>query len=119
MLHRLLPPASGPMQSMVVNGRNYAAQPGSAIDAPDMDSGGLQAAGWIYVSPSGPTSARPTGTVGLYPAVAGARFFDTTLGELIVFDGATWRDPVTGARRSDGGGVEAGKEPRSASRRGE
>lgn len=96
MLHRLLPPARGPMQSIVVNGRNYAAQPGSAIDVLDADSNMLQSNGWVFVAPSGPTSARPTGTLGLYPAVAGARFFDTTLGELIVFDGATWRD-LTGA----------------------
>jgi hypothetical protein len=48
---------------------------------------------------SGPTSARPPinpNTSPPYTAAAGLHFFDSTIGKIIVFDGATWRDPVNG-----------------------
>jgi hypothetical protein len=66
------------------------------IDVYDADAQELEANGWIPVAPSGPTSARPAGTLGLYSAAAGSTFFDTTLGKLIFSDGETWRDPANG-----------------------
>jgi hypothetical protein len=93
---RLLPPVSVSEQTRVVNGRSYTAAPGSVFDVLDADAEQLEANGWIAVAPSGPSSARPSGTLGLYSAAAGQSFFDTTRGKLIVSDGQTWRDPATG-----------------------
>ena len=66
---------------------------------PDGDAAILGANGWVTVAPSGPPSARPTAALGSanYTASEGARFFDTTLGYLIVFAGGAWRNPATGA----------------------
>jgi hypothetical protein len=101
--YRMLPPAivaGQPVtsqQSMVVNGRTYAGTPGSAMDVPDMDGAVLAANGWIKVAASGTTAQRPTSTSAPLRAAPNERYFDTTLGKLIVFDGATWRDPATGS----------------------
>ena len=94
---RMLPPSIAQYQTAVVNGRTYSATPGSVVDVPDFDSLQLAANGWTTVAPSGPTSARPSGSLGIYPAAAGVHFYDTTVGKLIVFDGATWRSPVDGS----------------------
>jgi hypothetical protein len=60
----------------------------------------LAANGWVKIAVSGPTSARPTTNESSGPyfvAARGLHFVDTTLGALIVFDGATSRNPITGA----------------------
>jgi hypothetical protein len=93
---RLLPPVEVSEQTRVVNGRSYTAAPGNVIDVYDADAQVLEANGWLPVAPSGPASARPAGTLGLYSAAAGQQYFDTTLGKLIFSDGQTWRDPATG-----------------------
>jgi hypothetical protein len=93
---RLLPPVPVSKQTIAINGRGYSAAPGSVVDVLDVDAQELQANGWIPVAPSGPTSARPTGTLGLYSAAAGQTFYDTTIGKLIISDGQSWRDPATG-----------------------
>jgi hypothetical protein len=94
---RLLPPAPVSDQTRVVNGRSYFAAPGSVIDVYDADAAMPEANSWIAVAPSGPTSARPVTTLGLYTASAGqCFFFDTTISKLVIYDGASWRDPVTG-----------------------
>jgi hypothetical protein len=110
---RLLGPTNAQTQTMTFNGRTYSAAAGQPLDVPDFDAGNLEAAGWIRVAMSGPSSGRPTNTVGtatakdanghwvpgalpqtiLYP---GVNFFDTTLGYVIMWDGATWRNPSTG-----------------------
>jgi hypothetical protein len=93
---RLLPPTEAALQTCAFKGRSYSAAPGSVIDVYDADAEILQANGWIYEAPSGPTSSRPTGTLEPYLAATGQRFFDTTLGKLIISDGQSWRDPATG-----------------------
>jgi hypothetical protein len=95
----MFPPTAVTAQTIAVNGRTYSASPGSALDVPDFDAGALAANGWIKVAPSGPTSARPTPAATRAPYIAGngSQFFDTTLTALIVYDGATWRNPATGA----------------------
>jgi hypothetical protein len=66
---------------------------GVVVDVPINDSQYLGANGWINIGPSGPTSARPVDQlVGVRSA-----FLDTTIGQLIIFDGATWRSAVTGS----------------------
>jgi len=96
----MLPPVSVSAQSRTVNGRTYSATPGSAIDIFDADAEVLSANGWIKVALSGPTTARPSpNPLGTPPYLAGPgfKFLDTTLGKIVVYDGATFRDPVTGA----------------------
>jgi hypothetical protein len=83
-------------QVRTVNGRTYSSTPGNVIDVLDADAQELQANGWIPIAPSGPTSERPAGTLGLYNALPGATYFDVTINKLIISDGASWRDPVNG-----------------------
>ncbi len=97
---RMLPPPAVGQQTVTVNGRRYSAAPGAAVDVPDMDANVLAANGWVVCAPSGPTSARPTvnpNTNPPYVAAPGFEFFDTTLGKLVFWDGASWRDPATGS----------------------
>jgi hypothetical protein len=100
---RLLPPAvvaGQPVtsqQSMVVNGRAYSGAPGSVVDVPDMDGAILAANGWVRVAASGTTAQRPTSTSAPFRAAPDARYFDTSINKLIVYDGVTWRDPATGS----------------------
>jgi hypothetical protein len=97
---RMLPPVATSAQSRTVNGRTYSATPGSAIDIFDADAETLSANGWTKVALSGPTSARPSPILGVSPpylAAPGFLFLDTTIDELIVFDGANWRNPISGA----------------------
>lgn len=102
VMHRLMPPPQTGRQTMTVNGRSYTCQVGNVIDVLNFDAGVLEANGWTFIAQSGPTSARPTpsrssiGPEGSQ-AGAGAKFYDTTLGALIVCDGATWRSPVDGS----------------------
>ena len=99
--HRLLPPINVAQQSMVVNDRSYTGQPGMAVDVQVIDSIHLEANGWIYIARSGPTSDRPKpkadGTIDVASSGPGDRYFDTTIGALIVCDGQTWRSPVDGS----------------------
>jgi hypothetical protein len=98
--YRMLPPVAVAYQSRTVNGRSYTGAPGTAQDVPICDGQMLQANGWIFVAISGPTSTRPTptlsGKTGAEGAQAGPgdRYYDTTLSELIVCDGQTWRSPA-------------------------
>lgn len=82
--------------------RSYTAGAGQYIDAlgdpASGDAATLGSQGFIAICASGPTSSRPnfaTSSVGI--GVRDVLFLDTTLGKIVVFDGASWRDPVTGA----------------------
>jgi hypothetical protein len=99
MNFRVLPPTIVTKQTMNINGRNYSGAPGVAMDVVDFDAQVLTANGWIFIAPSGPTSARPSPRAGATPgyiAALGSDFWDTTLNKYVVFDGAAWRDPATG-----------------------
>lgn len=80
------------------SGTSYSAVVGTTVDAPAQDVNYLTANGWAVTgSPRdsggvGATTGRPTD--GLYH---GLTYTDTTLGHVVVYDGATWRNPVTGA----------------------
>ena len=96
---RMLPPTGLSQLNRTVNGRTYSAAPGSAIDIVDCDAEVLSANGWTKIALSGATSARPSTTLNgspPYHATAGFHYVDVTLGKVIVFDGLTWRDPITG-----------------------
>ncbi len=95
--YRLLGPITA--ATTVVNGRTYTGAPGNVYDVVDGDGDVLGANRWVKVCPSGPTSSRPTISManGInFVAQRGVHFMDTTIGKLIVFDGATWRDPTSG-----------------------
>ncbi|WP_439925303.1 hypothetical protein [Nitrobacter sp. JJSN] len=97
---RMLPPVSVGQQTQTINGRFYNGQPGIAYDIADMDAPTLAANGWITCAPSGTTAQRPTtnpNTNPPYVAAPNFEYFDTTISKLIFWDGATWRDPVTGS----------------------
>lgn len=88
---RLLPSAAA-SASISVNGRGYTGTAGTPVDAIlDGDAFVLSANAWIRVAQSGTTAQRPT-----TPA-RGMLFLDLTLQYLIVFDGALWRNPYSGA----------------------
>ena len=94
--HYMLPPSGRGSVTTAVYGRSYTAAPGSFViaDGPshaDM----LEANGWTRASrnSSGTTALRPV----LTKLQAGFAYLDTTLGKVISWDGATWRNPVDGS----------------------
>ena len=96
---RLLPPIQAVYQKITVKGRAYSATPGSTVDAPDFDAGVLISNGWMAPGPiqgSGATSARPVTLPVGSKIPAGYTFLDTTLGYVVVYDGANWRSPSSG-----------------------
>ena len=98
MYLRLLPPVDVAKQSITVSGHTYAATPGETLDVPNGDAMTLCANGWILVAAVGTTSQRPTSNSnGSRPLNVGTEYVDTSLGALIVWDGASWRNPATGA----------------------
>ena len=81
-----------------VNGRTFTAVAGTTVDAAPQDARVLQANNWFNVGGKdcvgvGITAQRPAAST----IAAGNIYADTTTGNLIVWDGATWRNPVTGA----------------------
>jgi hypothetical protein len=99
MLWKMLGPVRIAAQTMTVDGRSYAAAAGQPLDVPDFDGQVLEANGWVRVAPTGPTAGRPTAAAGMaqYAASEGSKYWDSTLGYLIVFAGGAWRNPATGA----------------------
>jgi len=75
--------------------RSYQNVPGTIVSVPTYDVGKLLSSGWIRLPASGGTAARPPR--GAFDFVPGATFYDTDIAKLIVFDGVTWRDPLSGA----------------------
>jgi hypothetical protein len=77
--------------------RSYSASGGGFIDAvgdPGVDASTLVSQGFIAIGGSGTTAQRPNGAGFLKP---GFVYVDTTLSLVVVWDGANWRNPVTGA----------------------
>ena len=101
--HRMFPPgkkatASSAWSTTVIGGRTYSAALGSYVSiVVDDDASELEANGWIRaaIHGAGTTAQRPTAT---NPNLTSpAWYFDTTLGYGIIWDGAAWRNPSTGA----------------------
>ena len=87
---------------VVVNsfGRNYTPVPDTPQDVIDADAERLVANGWLKVGTVGPTGSRPganAASTGMYVAQRDSHHFDTTLNQLVIFDGYAWRHPATGA----------------------
>jgi len=93
---------TSPRTTTNVNGRTYAGDPNTFVDANDADVSGLVGAGgWVQGPKVGATAGRPGS-----PA-AGALYIDFSLpglpglpntgGRVIISDGAIWRDVISGA----------------------
>jgi hypothetical protein len=72
------------------------------LDLPDHQAEYLAANGWLKIGTVGSTASRPSSSIanggaGVYTAQANSHHVDTTLGVLVIFDGAAWRNPLTGA----------------------
>src|SRR5277367_3628500 len=96
---RILGPLNG-QATINVNGRSYSGAPGTIADIVDADAMILDGAGWTRVCFSGPTSGRPTISLSngnYFAASRGFSYLDTTISAIVVWDGATWRNPITGA----------------------
>jgi hypothetical protein len=83
------PPPPAPSQ------RFYSATAGGFVDAAgdpfSGDAASMASVGWFILGTSGTTANRPPSPkVGLWHV-------DTTLGFAVVFDGANWRNPISGA----------------------
>lgn len=90
---RVMPPATG-ATTCTVNGRVYTCAVGAFLDVPDFDAYVLQSNGW-----TAPAGGAQVGTTAQRPAKPGKgqSFHDASLGYVIHFDGANWRNPNTGA----------------------
>lgn len=80
---------SGP-NPITVNNRTYTCAIGASLSTVPADDAAIMIDnGWVlFGRGSGATAARPTG-INLKP---GMLWYDTTVGHIIVYDGATWRD---------------------------
>lgn len=90
----MLCPATG-NKTHKVNGRTYTGVVGTPQVVPDFDAKLLEANGWMsggQLNGTFTTAARPT--TGLFKDM---EIMDSTLGYIIIYDGATWRNPSTGA----------------------
>ncbi len=91
VMHRLIAP--GGSSPVTVNGRVYSPSAGY-VDAPIFDSMVLQANGWTLLAESVADASLPSFYHGQR---VGELRFDTDLGEVLVWDGAQWLDPLVGA----------------------
>ena len=75
------------------SGNSYSGAAGTVLTAPYWDAIELAANGWIL-----PVGTGGTGTTAQRPtwATPGTTYYDTTLPATMLWDGATWRHPVTG-----------------------
>ena len=87
---RLLPP-NGAAKSIVLNGRTITCAAGGTVDVPFADASVLSANGWIQVAGSGTTAQRPVNPFN------NQFYHDTTLNLTLVWEGAAWRNPASGA----------------------
>lgn len=90
------PPATG-NKTTRINGRTYTGVLGTPQTVPDFDADALQANGWMRVAVTGTTAQRPTSAGVGVPLAVGYSYNDTTLAAMIRWDGAKWRDAITGA----------------------
>ena len=100
--HTILPPAGRQASATTsVNGRAYTGVAAGSVfsSVPDGDARKLAASGFILAAPggSGTTAQRPTTAPDGRAIRPGTLYLDMTLGYIVVWDGATWRRPNTGA----------------------
>lgn len=97
MTTRVLPPPRSPAQ-ILVYGRTYVGTPGIVQDVPDHDAQVMGANGWLVLGLVGSTAQRPINAQIVPPhPFPGQEYLDTTVGAVLVHDGAVWRNKLTGA----------------------
>jgi len=89
----IFPPPGGGKH--VINGTTYQSADGVSITVSDDIANQLCSSGWSLVGGNN----GGTGTTAQRPAAPpkGASYSDTTLGLIIHWDGAHWRNPITNA----------------------
>jgi hypothetical protein len=97
---RMIPPPAG--DTVTVNGRYYVGVAGTVYDVPDFDGKLLEANGWQKCGDIGDGTTAQRQAQSLLPMgqgrpLAGDEFYDQTLNMILVYDGAVWRRPDTGA----------------------
>lgn len=88
----------GVISATTANGRSFS--PASAyLDVVDADAAVLGASGWMTAGLVGPTANRPAQSDADMGAQfgPGLKYIDTTIGAVIQWDGAAWRNVLTGA----------------------
>ena len=95
-------PAANVPTTIVANGRTYTCQVGATpILVPDFDAFILQANGWISSAggAAGTTAQRPVANPaqGIPPPPVGFKYFDTTVGANVIWNGKNWIHHATGA----------------------
>ena len=98
MTIRVSPPSDAKHPTILVNGRTYTCAVGSTLDVPDHDAQVMSANGWHSHGLVTTTAGRPAVSNGANPVyVKGAPLIDSTLSAVIFYDGAAWRNYLTGA----------------------
>jgi hypothetical protein len=97
MTTRVLAPAStgtSGMTSITVGGVRYTFKDGDIKDLDDAIAALLGSSGAIAVS-------TVDSTIGSRPKnpSAGSQHLDTSINQMLVFDGSSWRNPLSGARQ--------------------
>lgn len=96
MATAVLPPTTttgGKSATTTVNGVPHTAQAGQVHVADDTHGAALATQSWQVLGTIGTTAQRPTAPT-VVPTVP--VHIDVTTGKAIFWDGANWRDPVTG-----------------------
>src|SRR5712692_8049116 len=101
MTIRMLPTAGSP-PTLTVNGRPYSVSPGSVLDIPDHDAVWAGGNGWEpalvnFEGKVGTTAQRPTRQANGLLLATGTLYLDTTLSVVALWDGAAWRNVLSGA----------------------
>jgi hypothetical protein len=106
----LPPPSTGVAQAtasqnagvnpIVVHGTTYTCALGASLQVTEQAAERMISNGWTPVADlSGTTAQRPKTNTGAVPGQSsvvarGTHYYDTTLGYVITWDGATWRSPA-------------------------
>jgi hypothetical protein len=99
MTTRVLSTATVRSPTALSNGQRVAPVPGAFLDIDDFLANQLCLSGWVRVGTVGTTAERPSASplVGAGMAQQGDLHIDKSLSLSVIFDGASWRDPATGA----------------------
>lgn len=94
MTQRMMAPNNVPTTT-TVNGRSYTIAASAVLDVPDSDADALESNDWARAAMApggvGTTALRPTNPV------INQEYADTTLSQVVRFDGRNWRNVFTGA----------------------
>ena len=82
----------GASQPLTIYGQTYTPVAGTVYDVDGGTANYLGSNHWAKVIEVGPTASRPPRIEMIFPHL----YLDTDLGLVIAWDGAVWRDPVTG-----------------------